>query len=217
MKNDTVILTTAYLPAIQYMAKIISYKNIVIEINETYSKQSYRNRSVILSCNGLLSLTIPVVKTNGNSTLTKDIRIDNSTNWQKNHWKAIESAYRNSAYYEFVADVLAPLYSAKEHFLIDFNRKLIEEILVFLGIRKQLAKSDDFVKYYPEDVDDFRTTIHPKSQLQAPDNDFLPVKYFQVFSDRFNFYPNLSVIDLLFNEGLDSVSVINSSIIKNLP
>jgi hypothetical protein len=83
-----------------------------------------------------------------------------------------------------------------------------------MGIDKQMAYSDGFVKYYPEDVDDFRTTIHPKPQLQARDIDFSPVKYFQVFCDRFSFHSNLSIVDLLFNEGLDSVSVINSSIIK---
>ena len=214
MKNDKVILTTAYLPTIQYMTKIVSYKNVVIEVNETYAKQSYRNRSVILSCNGPLSLTVPVVKTNGNRTLTKDIKIDNSTNWQKNHWKAIESAYRNSIYYEFVGDILSPFYSKKECFLIDFNGMITNEILAFMGISKLLAISDEFIKKYPEDVDDLRTTIHPKPHLQVLDNDFTPVKYFQVFSDKFSFYPNLSVIDLLFNEGLDSISVINSSIIK---
>lgn len=214
MKKDKVILTTAYLPPIQYLAKLVGYKNVLIEVNETYSKQSYRNRSVILSCNGPLSLTVPVVKTNGNSTLTKDIKIDNSTNWQKNHWKAIESAYRNSAYYEFVADFLSPFYFREEQFLIDLNSKITAEILAFMGISKLLANSDEFTKYYPEDVDDFRTTIHPKPQLQARDVDFSPVKYFQVFSDRFSFHPNLSIVDLLFNEGLDSVSVINSSIIK---
>ncbi len=214
MKNDKVILTTAYLPSIQYMAKLIRYKNVAIEVNETYSKQSYRNRCIILSCNGPLSLTVPVIKTNGNNTLTRDIKIDNSTNWQKNHWKAIESAYRNSAYYDFVADILSPFYVSKENYLIDFNSRMTNEILLFVGVDKILANSNEFIKEYPEDVDDFRTTIHPKPHLQIIDNDFVPYKYFQVFSDRFSFCPNLSVIDLIFNEGLDSLNVIESSIIK---
>lgn len=214
MTNDTTILTTAYLPPIQYLAKLVSYKNVVIEVNESYSKQSYRNRCVVLTCNGLLSLTIPVIKSNGNNTLTKDIRIDNSTNWQKNHWKAIESAYRNSTYYDFVADILNPYYNKKENFLIDLNCKIVNEILAFMGISKLLINSNEFIKNVSEDVDDFRTSIHPKTQHHLMDNTFQQIKYYQAFNDRFDFYPNLSIVDLLFNEGLDSLSIIESSVIK---
>lgn len=214
MNNEIAVLTSSYLPSIQYMAKLISYKDVMVEISETYAKQSYRNRCVILSCNGPLTLSIPVIKVNGNCTLTKDIEIDNTTNWQKNHWKSIESAYRNSTYFDFVTDIISPCYNRREHLLVDFNDRLIDEILGFLRIRKSLNKTKEFVKDYPDGVDDFRTSIHPKAQHQLLDNDFIPVKYYQVFNDRFNFYPNLSVIDLLFNEGLDSLSVIERSIIK---
>jgi len=196
------------------MAKLVSYKDVVIEINETYAKQSYRNRCVILSCNGPLTLSIPVVKVNGNSTLTKDIEIDNSTNWQKNHWKAIESAYRNSTYYDFVADVINPCYNRKEHLLIDFNKRLVEEVISFIGISKVLKNSNEFKKIYPDSVDDFRTSIHPKPQNQQLDNTFVTVKYYQVFNDRFEFRPSLSILDLLFNEGLDALTVIEKSILK---
>lgn len=214
MIDKSVILTTAYLPPIQYVSKILNYQNLVIEVNETYSKQSYRNRCVILSCNGELPLSIPVIKPNGNKTLTKDIKIDNSINWQKNHWKAIESAYRNSAYYEFIADVLLPLYRRKEVFLIDFNRRSIEELLLFIGINRTISYSDEWVKNYNGIVDDYRASIHPKPQSQEFDKNFLPIKYFQVFNDRFDFVANLSIIDLLFNEGLESVRIIQDSIIK---
>jgi len=214
MNNKTAVLSTAYLPPIQYMAKLISYNSIAIEINETYAKQSYRNRCVILSCNGPLTLSIPVVKVNGNKTLTKDIEIDNATNWQKNHWKAIESAYRNSTYFDFVADIINPSYSRKERFLVDFNNKLIEEILGFLRLKLLLNSTNEFIKIYPDTDDDFRSSIHPKAQYQLLDNKFMPVNYYQVFNDRFKFYPNLSIIDLLFNEGLDSIGIIDRSIIK---
>lgn len=214
MENKTAILTTAYLPPIQYFAKLVSYPIVTIEIHDTYAKQSYRNRCVILSCNGPLSLTIPVIRQNGNHTLVKDIKIDYSTNWQKNHWKAIESAYRTSAYFDFVADVMFPFYKSKEQFLFDHNSKITTELLNFIGIYKTIKESSEYVKEYSIDCDDFRNVIHPKPQYQTNDLQFKPSTYFQVFGDRFNFTPNLSIIDLLFNEGLNSLSVLEKSINK---
>ncbi|HCT29327.1 MAG TPA: hypothetical protein DIW31_01000 [Bacteroidales bacterium] len=214
MSNSKAILNTAYLPPIQYMAKIVSYDSIEIEVFESYAKQSYRNRCVILSCNGPLSLSIPIVKVNGNNTLTKDVEIDYSTNWQKLHWKAIESAYRNSTYFDFVADFLCPFYSRREDLLIDFNSRLLEEILKFIGVDKQFTYSNVFLKTYPFDVEDFRSLIHPKLQYQHLDDRFNPVKYYQVFNNKFNFFPNLSVIDLLFNEGLEALSLLEQTIAK---
>lgn len=217
MENKSVILTTAYLPPVQYFAKLISHPKVTIEIHDTYAKQSYRNRCNIFACNGQLSLTIPVIRQNGNHTLSKDIKIDYSTNWQKNHWRAIESAYRTSAYYDFVADAISPFYEKREEFLVDFNIKLILELLQFLDVDKSIYLSDEFVKEYPNDTDDYRSAIHPKPQFQLDDKHFEPKSYFQVFSDRFSFIPNLSIIDLLFNEGLNSLSILNSSIKKDLP
>jgi len=217
MSNNQVILSTAYLPPIQYFSKIIAYQEVLIEAHETYFKQSFRNRSIILSSNGPLSIIIPVIKTNGNNTLIREIEIDYSTNWQKNHWKAIESAYRTSAYYEFVSDLLMPFYSMREKYLFDFNSKITAEIIKFLGITTHLLNSNEFIKSYPENIYDFRKSIHPKPQYQSSDLFFNPCKYFQVFSDRFIFCPNLSIIDLLFNEGLNSIKILEDSIIKNQP
>ncbi len=214
MNNNAVILSTAYLPPIQYFSKLVLYSEVLIEVQESYSKQSYRNRCEILSCNGLLPLTIPVIKVNGNNTLTKDVEIDYSMNWQKNHWKAIESAYRTSVYYDFVADLINPYFSKKEKFLIDLNTKIILEVMEFLGVSKRTTNTSEFVNEYSKDVDDFRSSIHPKPQFQIIDNEFKAIKYFQVFNDRFGFLPNLSIIDLLFNEGLNGLNIIKDSSIK---
>jgi len=214
VSNNSVILSTAYLPPIQYFSKLVLYTEVSIEVQESYSKQSYRNRCEILSCNGLLSLTIPVIKVNGNNTLTKDIEIDYSMNWQKNHWKAIESAYRTSAYYDFVADLINPYFSKKEKYLIDLNAKIIFGVMEFLGFCKVITNTNEFVNEYSKDVADFRSSIHPKPQFQIIDNEFKSVKYFQVFNDRFSFLPNLSIIDLLFNEGLNGLKIIHDSSIK---
>lgn len=214
MSNNKVILSTAYLPPIQYVAKLIAHSSVEIEVYESYAKQSYRNRCVILSCNGPLALSVPVVKVNGNNTLTKDIEIDYSTNWQKVHWKAIESAYRNSTYFDFLADVLSPFYSRKEELLINFNSILLREILNFIEVEKPFTFTKDYMKLYSSGFDDYRDKIHPKQQNQAVDNSFSPIRYYQVFGDKFDFQPNLSIIDLLFNEGLSTLDIVNQSIIR---
>ena len=123
--SSSAILSIGYLPPVQYFAKLIQYKNIYIESTENYTKQTYRNRCVILGANGPIPLTIPVVKTQGNHTPIKLIEIDNSTLWQKNHWKTIESAYRTSAYYDFVADILEPFYIKHYTNLFEFDFLLI--------------------------------------------------------------------------------------------
>ncbi|MHC1705090.1 MAG: WbqC family protein [Tenuifilaceae bacterium] len=214
MENRIVILSTAYLPPIQYFAKLTSYSKVIIEVHDTYSKQSYRNRCNILGSNGQLSLSIPVIRRNGNHTQVKDIKIDYSTNWQKNHWKAIESSYRTSVYYDFVEDIISPFYRKQEPFLIDFNTKLTIEILQFLGIDKSIQMSQEFIKEYPSNYYDSRGIIHPKPQYQLDDKHFETKEYFQVFNNKFTFVPNLSILDLIFNEGLNSISILESSIKK---
>lgn len=214
MDSQQTILSTAYLPPIQYFTKIISSSRVQIEGYETYTKQSYRNRCSILSCNGVLSLTVPVIKTNGNHTLTRDIKIDYSMPWQKNHWKALESAYRTSAFFDFIEDLLIPIYTIKSEFLIDLNQHILEEIIRFLGWSCTIAATEKFEKKYSECINDFRFTIHPKPQKSIDDEFFVPVEYFQVFSNKFSFIPNLSIVDLLFNEGLNSSEIILQSIKK---
>jgi hypothetical protein len=214
MSQKSVILSTAYLPPVQYFAKIIASENTLIEAFETYSKQSYRNRCIILTCNGNLALTVPVIKTNGNNTSIKDIEIDYSINWQKNHWKAIESAYRTSAYYDFVADLLIPFYTKNEKSLFNLNLDLTTSILNFLNIDKPLLHTEEYLKSCPSQNVDCRNSIHPKQKFHQNDVEFEPIKYFQVYNDRFSFCPNLSIIDLLFNEGLDSLKIIEESIVK---
>jgi len=200
--SNKVILSTAYLPPLQYFSKLIKYDEIVIEANENFIKQTYRNRCNIYGANGLLALSIPVKK-NNTKTKIKDITIDYDTNWPKMHWKSIESAYRSSAFFEFYADYLAPFYHKKYQFLIDFNHDLLKMLAEQLEIDINLSYSDKYS--FPEDVpfDDFRDIIHPKKKQSDPD--FKVKEYFQVFSDKQGFISNLSIIDLLFNTGPEAL------------
>ncbi|HOP05314.1 MAG TPA: WbqC family protein [Tenuifilaceae bacterium] len=209
MDFTSVILSTAYLPPVQYFSKMLKYKTIHIEKFETYSRQTYRNRCEIYTANGKLPLVIPVVRPNGNRTKTTDVRIDYSVKWQREHWRALESAYKNSAYYEFIVDEFAPFYQQQNiELLHEFNERLLHTVLEILGLPIDIQPTDKFIKEYPADTADFRYTIHPKLQHASEDEEFNPKPYFQVFSDRGGFIPNLSIFDLLCNCGKESLEKI---------
>ena len=200
LSMNKIVLSTTYFPNIQYISKFMLADKIIIDIYEHYSRQSYRNRCYILSANGLLPLSVPVKKNNNN--FSKDILIDYTTNWQKNHQIAIMSAYKNSPYYIFFIDDFSFVFDKKEKFLIDLNLKILEKILKILNIKTSYEFSNDFIK---DTENNFRATIHPKPQQNQSDNDFKIKPYYQVFSEKFNFQPNLSILDLLFMKGKESI------------
>jgi hypothetical protein len=197
--NEQVLLSSAYLPNIQYFSKLLSYNNCIIEVNDTYQKQSYRNRATIMGPNGLLDLVIPVKRPSGNRTITKDVLLDYDMPWQKTHWKAILSAYNHSPFFGIFEPELRPAFSRHFKYLIDFNFHLIDLILGMTDTQVQYKPSNVFIN--DPHVDDFRFSIHPKKRCQLPDPGFIQVPYFQVFEKNIGFISNLSFIDLLFNEG----------------
>ncbi len=211
MDNNKLVVSVAYLPPVQYLSAIVHAHDIIFEYQETYYKQSYRNRCVIYGGNGPVVLTIPVIKVNGNRTKTKDVQIDNQKKWQSLHWKTIESAYRSSPFFEFYKDELHHFYKQEYNSLFKFNMELLEVILDQLDLKVNIYKSSAFEKEYPSDICDMRELIHPKKDYRLYDKGFKPLKYFQVFDDRFGFKPNLSIIDLIFNKGPDTKNVLLAS------
>lgn len=197
--NGSIILSTAYLPPVEYVSAMLSAKEVLIEAHETYCKQTYRNRCVILSANGPLALVIPVIRPKGNRTPISEVVIDYSTGWNRNHWRAIESAYRTSAYYEFICDVLLPFYQNRYERLIDFNSELLKALLGFLEVDINFRYTEEFLKQMPSSIIDLRSEFSPKAKPKSQSASIEP--YFQVFSHKFGFKPNLSIADLLFNEG----------------
>ncbi|NJK85558.1 MAG: WbqC family protein [Bacteroidales bacterium] len=118
---ESAILSTAYLPNLQYLSKFILFNRIYVEHFENYQKQSFRNRCVIYGANGPLTLVIPVKKNHGEKTMIKDIQIDYELSWQRQHWVSIHSAYKNSPYFDYYMDDLCPFYLKREKYLIDLN------------------------------------------------------------------------------------------------
>lgn len=196
-KYKKILLSTGYFPPVQYFSKLIKYENIFIEKYENYIKQTYRNRCIILSANGLQTLSIPIKKESGRKTKISDIKIDYTTNWQKNHFRSISSAYFSSPFYEFYIDAFLIFFEKKYKYLFDLNLDIIKALLGELEEYKNIYFTKSYISN--PNFDDFRTKIHPKKNF--PDLDFVPKKYTQVFSEKFEFQKNLSILDLLFNEG----------------
>lgn len=174
-----------------------------IESKEHFPRQSYRNRCHIHSPNGLLALSIPVQKGSGQHTALKDVRISPHHPWQKIHWRSLEAAYRSSAFFEYYEDDLVPFYDKKFDFLYDLNEQLLALILNWLKQEPCHRFTEKYYQEYPPDVLDYRDQIHPK---KPPVSVLSP--YYQVFSDRIGFLPDLSIIDLLFNHGNKTASMI---------
>jgi len=204
--HEPVILSTAYFPNIQYISKFLLHTKVIVDIHETYPKQSYRNRCRIYGANGALNLSIPVIKPSGNETITKDIQIEYDTNWQKNHWRAIISAYGHSPFYEIFEEELHHLFHTKEKYLIDFNYKALMQVFYSLGVEFRIEYSKEYIKHDSINYD-YRDIIHPKSRMQKPDRHYNFQTYFQVFSDKHGFIPNLSFLDLIFNEGPQALEI----------
>ncbi len=196
-----ILLSTAYLPPIQYFSKIAKSKNIVLEAHENYLKQSYRNRCYIYGANGKLSLNIPVKKGPGLKTPIRDVEIDYIMPWQKVHWKSIESAYKSSPFFEFFVDDLEPFYQKKTKFLFDYNQEILYFLMDSMESDVSLSLSESYTRQVENSGQDFRQAIHPKKDFRLFDLDFQAKEYTQVFSSKHGFIPNLSVLDLLLNMG----------------
>ncbi len=197
-RSSILLLSTAYLPPIEYFYYLVNNNAVVIEYYETYPKQTYRNRCEIYSANGKLTLTIPVVKTNGNHTMTKDVEISYANNWQKTHWRAIESAYNGSPFFMFYRDLLSPFYERNYKYLVDYNNELLELLLKQLKLEVSIGTTEKYEKQVFNTID-MRELIHPKRTSKIRGNEMNI--YTQVFENKCGFLPNLSIIDLLFNEG----------------
>lgn len=210
-----VCLSSAYLAPIQYYAKIFSANKTYIEQNDNYIKQTYRNRCTIISANGEISLSVPVVHSSKDKILMKDIRIAEHGNWQHMHWNAIISAYNSTPFFEYYQDDFYPFYHKKYTFLFDFNEELRALILKLLNIESlKIVYTDEYKTSFYDNEIDLRDIIHPKKDWSVLDPDFLPETYYQVFAQKFGFISNMSIIDLLFNMGNESELILSKSIVR---
>ena len=199
---NSTILPLTYLGNIFYYIHLIK-GGCTIDINSHYIKQTYTNRCSIITANGVQDLTIPVIKPK-EKTAIKDIRISSHDNWQQLHWRAIQSAYNSTPFFEYFCDDYLPFYLKKWDFLIDFNLEIQQKTLELLNFHKiEFSLSNSYIETSNFNTKDLREVINPKkfnvtlySNLNTP--------YYQTFDSKFGFTPNLSIIDLLFNMGNES-------------
>ncbi len=192
-----VLFSSAYFPPVSYMQALVRADEVMIECQETYPKQTYRNRCYIYSANGKLPLIVPVIKPNGNQTKTKDILISYEEPWQKNHARALESAYNASPYFLYYRDDIEDILFSHHELLLDLNLDILRKIFELLGIEKKINLNTRFEKK-PEGID-LRNHFSPKKEERISFGE-----YFQVFSTKHGFISNLSILDLLFNLGPES-------------
>lgn len=208
----SVLLSSAYLAPVEYYTKLLAYDRVFVEQQDHYIKQTYRNRCTIAAPDGELALSIPTVKPDTLKCPLRDIRISDHGNWRHLHWNAIESAYNHTPYFEYYKDDFRPFYEKKYEFLADFNEELCRLVCSLIDMQPTVERTTEYRPLPSQDEDDFRERIHPKKDFRLEDPAFFPQPYYQVFQERHGFLPNLSIIDLLFNMGPESLLVLQQSI-----
>ena len=203
---STALLQTTYFGPIQWYQKLYRYDQTLIEQYDSYQKQTYRNRCVIATANGLQALTVPVehdtLNIKNEMLKVKDLRISDHNNWRRIHWNALQSAYNESPFFDYYADDIRLFFEKKYEFLVDFNEAIRQTVCNLLDIHPQVSYTTDFSRQ-PSDIDDYREVINAKHP--QPDEDFQPRRYWQVFEGKHGFQANLSILDLLFNMGNEAV------------
>ena len=195
-----IYLSTAYLPPAEYFARIRDAGEVLIEREENYHKQSYRNRCYIMTAEGTLYLTVPVYLGSLHKTHIKDIRIDYSKRWQYVHLGALTSAYNSSPFFIYYFEAIEKIILRDYQFLLDLNMELISEILKILKIELQPVYTTEFMPVNSTEGD-YRYTINPKKESL-----YIQREYFQVFNYLHGFAPQLSIIDLIFNMGPEAAA-----------
>jgi len=200
------IIHPTYFPNIEIFSNLIKYENVVFEVNDNYQKQTLRNRCFIYGANGRLQLTIPVKFSNTKKEKFKDIKICYNSNWQKIHLKSIQISYRNSPYFEFFEDYFFEVFEKKEKFLTDICLKSIEIIHEILEIDFNYKLTTAYKKNYELSVDNRELILKRRA---VKENIIDP--YSQVFDINHGFISNLSIIDLIFNYGINSLDLLKIS------
>lgn len=189
-----ILIHPSYFPSISHFVAISQCDLVTFEMDDNFQKQTNRNRMYIYSPNGIQLLNIPVKHSKTAHQKTKEIKIENDFDWQKQHFKSLEAAYRSSPFFEYFEDDIASIFQKKHTFLMDLNLETMAIVSKCLGLEFDYNETTEYF-HEVKDITDFRPLINGKKDTAV----FEP--YTQVFEEKHGFINNLSILDLLFNEG----------------
>lgn len=209
-RTKKAVLNPGYFGPIDWFLAFINAEEIVWEYQDNYQKQTYRNRQYIYGANGLLSLNIPIIHAGNKNNRQKyrEVRIENHTSWQKIHWRSLESAYRTSPFFEFYEKELAALYEKPFTYLMDFNYHCLQTLCSCLQVHKNAKQTSCFYKSFAHsaEVTDYRHLVKAKRPQSIKFE-----SYDQVFQEKHGFIANLSILDLLFNKGPQTIAYLEEN------
>lgn len=189
-----ILIHPTYFPSVSHFAAMAQANSVTFEMEDHFQKQTNRNRTYIYSPNGVQLLNIPIKHSKNAHQKTKDVRLETAFDWQKQHFKSLEAAYRTSPFFEYFEDALMPIFTKKHEFLMDLNFETMAIVSKCLGLPFEFGKTDEYFHEVPN-FTDFRMLANGKKDVSAFES------YTQVFGEKFGFINNLSILDLLFNEG----------------
>ena len=199
-----ILIHPTYFPSIAHFTAIAQAEFVTFEVADNYQKQTYRNRAYIYGANGKMSLNVPVIYSQKNRQLYKDVKIANEEKWQELHWKSIQSAYRTSPFFEFYEDERELIFQKNHEFILDLNFECLNAICECLQLNCSYSKTHEFKKEI-SGFSDLRYLVNARKESK-----FNFDKYTQVFSNKHGFKRNLSILDLLFNEGPNALNYLES-------
>ncbi len=200
-----ILIHPTYFPSISHFTAIVQAEKVTFEMEDNFQKQTNRNRTYIYSPNGIQLLNIPVKHSKTAHQKTKDIQIENDFDWQKQHFKSLEAAYRSSPFFEYFEDDLLPIFEKKHQFLMDLNLEVFDLITRCLRMKIEYSTTTEyFHEINSNEITDFRFLANGKKDASQFES------YTQVFDDKFGFINNLSVLDLVFNEGKFALDYLQS-------
>ncbi len=206
----SILLHPTYFPSLAHFTAIAKADTVEFEVEDNYQKQTYRNRTYIYGANGKLLLNVPVKHSHNNRQKYKDVKIANDENWRDLHWKSLQSAYRTSPFFEFYEDEFQPLFEKKHSFILDYNFECLNLVLECLQLDLNYSKTTEYNKDVSP-LTDYRNLVNARKEPSFPFDE-----YTQVFGNKYGFISNLSILDLLFNEGTNALNYLESHELKSI-
>tara|TARA_B110000037_G_C17119300_1_gene505096 strand:- start:1344 stop:1958 length:615 start_codon:yes stop_codon:yes gene_type:complete len=200
--KDKLLIELQYCGSIAYFQKLLEYKEVIFEKEEYFEKASFRNRCIVSGPNGLQNLSVQIKNGRAKKQLYKNVKIAYEHRWHHIHWQTLTSNYRSSPYFEFYEDYFEPFFNTEFENLFDFNLELFKTINKLLNLNIVFSVTEEFYKKPIKEIDDLRSFFIPKNK----EVEFINKEYIQVFSSKIGFFPNLSILDLLFCEGPNAIS-----------